>query len=117
MQLRDVHGPLAASTFAGVFGAGVVDAAVTLARGGASAGPGATGVVALSLGLYGVAGLALAIVVGLMVGGVLDAVPGGAGTLRADRDRDLSVTTGVLAGVLAVGVAAIVNAAGQRLLI
>jgi arylsulfatase A-like enzyme len=114
MQLRDVHGPLAASTFAGVFGAGVADAAVTLARGGASA---AQGVVALSLGIYGVAGLVLAAVVGLFAGGVVGAIPGGAGTLRTNPERDLSITTGLLAGVVGVLVAAIVNAAGQRLLI
>ncbi|HVU52169.1 MAG TPA: sulfatase-like hydrolase/transferase [Polyangia bacterium] len=115
MQLRDVHGPLAASTFAGVFGAGVVDAAVTLARGGA---PGAAlGVVELSLGLYGAAGLALAATVGLLVGGVIEAIPGGAGALRDDRERDLPVTTGLLAGALGVVVAAVINAAGQRLLI
>jgi arylsulfatase A-like enzyme len=115
MQLRDVHGPLAASTFAGVFGAGVVDAAVTLARGGA---PGAAmGVVELSVGLYGAAGLALAATVGLLVGGVIEAIPGGAGTLRSDRDRDLPVTTGLLAGALGVAIAAVINAAGQRLLI
>ncbi|HEY2729982.1 MAG TPA: hypothetical protein VGK52_08565, partial [Polyangia bacterium] len=85
MRLRDVHGPLAASTFAGVFGVGVVDAAVTLARGGA---PGAgLGVVELALGLYGAAGLALAVVVGFLVGGVLEAIPGGAGALRADGER------------------------------
>src|SRR5450432_3544182 len=115
MRLRDVHGPLAASTFAGVFGAGVVDAAVTLARSGApGAGP---GVVELSLGLYGAAGLLLAATVGLLVGGVIEAIPGGAASLRSDRARDLPVTTGILAGVLGIGVAAIINAAGQRLLI
>jgi len=115
MRLRDVHGPLASSTFAGVFGAGVVDAAATLARGGA---PGAgLGVVELALGLYGAAGLALAVVVGLFVGGVVDAIPGGAGTLRADGERDAAATTGLLAGALGVAVAAVVNAAGQRLLI
>jgi arylsulfatase A-like enzyme len=115
MQLRDVHGPLAASTFAGVFGAGVVDAAVTLARAGA---PGAElGVVELSLGIYGAAGLALAAVVGLLVGGVIEAIPGGTSALRTNRDRDLPVTTGVLAGALGVAVAAVINAAGQRMLI
>jgi arylsulfatase A-like enzyme len=115
MQLRDVHGPLAASTFAGVFGAGVVDAAVTLARAGA---PGASlGVAELAIGLYGAAGLALAATIGLLVGGVIEAIPGGTGALRTNRDRDLPVTTGVLAGALAVGVAAVINAAGQRLLI
>src|SRR5450432_68336 len=115
MRLRDAHGPLAASTFAGVFGAGVVDAAVTVARGGAQ-GAGA-GIVALALGLYGVAALGLAVVVGLFVGGVLDAIPGGAGALRAEPDRDAAATTGLLAGGLGIGVAAIVNAAGQRMLI
>jgi choline-sulfatase len=115
MRLRDVHGPLAASTFAGVFGAGVVDAAVTLARGGV---PGAApGVVALALGLYGVAGLVLGALVGLFVSGVLEAIPGGASALRADAERDAAVTTGLLAGVVGVGVAAVVAAVGQRLLI
>ncbi len=115
MRLRDAHGPLAASTFAGVFGAGVVDAAVTLARGGV---PGAgLGVVELALGLYGVAALGLAVAVGLFVGGALEALTGGAGALRDDVDRDAAVTTGLLAGVVAVAVAAVVAAAGQRLLI
>jgi choline-sulfatase len=115
MRLRDAHGPLAASTFAGVFGAGVLDAAVTLARGGA---PGAgAGVVELALGLYGVAGLLAASAVGLLGGGVLEAIPGGVGTLRTDAERDRSLTAGLLAGALGVAVAAFVNAAGQRLLI
>jgi arylsulfatase A-like enzyme len=115
MQLRDVHGPLAASTFAGVFGAGVVDAAVTLARGGA---PGAApGVLALTLGLYGAAGLLAAVVVGLVGGGVLGAIPGGAGALRRDPQRDAGVATGVLAVLVGIVIAAIVNAAGQRALI
>jgi arylsulfatase A-like enzyme len=115
MQLRDVHGPLAASTFAGVFGAGVVDAAVTLARGGA---PGAApDVLALTLGLYGAAGLLAAVVVGLVGGGVLSAIPGGPGALRRDPQRDASVATGVLAVLVGIAVAAIVNAAGQRVLI
>jgi choline-sulfatase len=115
MRLRDAHGPLAASTFAGVFGAGLVDAGVTLARAGvAGAGP---GVVALAVGLYGAAGLVAAVVVGLVGGGVLGAIPGGMGGLREDVDRDTAVTTGLLAGALGVGVAALVAAAGQRMLI
>jgi choline-sulfatase len=115
MRLRDAHGPLAASTFAGVFGAGVVDAAVTLARGGV---PGAgAGVIELSLGLYGIAALGLAIAVGLLVGGALEAITGNGGALRANADRDDAVTAGLLAGAVGVGVAAIINAAGQRLLI
>jgi hypothetical protein len=61
------HGPLAASTFAGVFGAGVVDAAVTLARGAWRPRAGVTPFA----GLYGVAALALAVVIGLFRGGIL----------------------------------------------
>jgi len=114
MRLRDVHGPLATSTFAGVLGAGVIDAAVTLARGGAGAG---LGVVELALGLYGAAGLLLAVLVGLFLGGVVAAIPGGAVALRSDGERDAAVTTGLLAGALGVAVAAAVSAAGQRLLI
>jgi arylsulfatase A-like enzyme len=115
MQFRDVHGPLAASTFAGVFGAGVIDAAVTLARAGA---PGATsGVIMLALGLYGVAALALAVGVGLFVGGALDAIPGGAGALRTDPERDAGVAAALLAGAVGVGVAAMIGGAGQLALI
>jgi hypothetical protein len=115
MRLRDAHGPLAASTFAGIFGAGVIDAAVTLARGGA-AGAG-SGVVTLALGLYGMAALVLGLGVGLFVGGALDAIPGGIGSLRADRERDAGVAAALLAGAIGVGVAAMVGGAGQLLLI
>ncbi|HTA21360.1 MAG TPA: sulfatase-like hydrolase/transferase, partial [Polyangia bacterium] len=47
----------------------------------------------------------------------LEALTGGAGALRANADRDDAATTGLLAGAVGVGVAAIINAAGQRLLI
>ena len=115
MRLRDAHGPLAASIFAGVFGAGIVDVIVTLARGGV---PGAAlGVVELALGLYGVAGLALAGTVGLLGAAVLATIPGGAGTLRTDARRDAAVTTGLLAAVLTVAIAALIAAAGQRFFI
>ncbi len=115
MRLRSAHGPLAASTFAGVRGAGLVDAVVTLARGGV---PGAaSGVVPIAIGLYGVAGLALAVGVGLLGGGVLEAVSGGRGTLRSNAERDSDVATGLLAVGVGVAVAAFVAAAGQRLLI
>ncbi|HVY44500.1 MAG TPA: hypothetical protein VHB21_01425, partial [Minicystis sp.] len=88
---------------------------MTLLRGAvAGAGP---GVVSLSLGLYGAAGLLAAVIVGLVGGGVLEAIPGGPRALRESAERDDAVTTGLLAGALGVGVAAIVAAAGQRLLI
>jgi hypothetical protein len=93
----------------------VVDAAVTLARAGA---PGATGgVIALALGLYGVAALVLAVGVGVFVGGALDAIPGGPGTLRTDPERDATVSAGLIAGAIGLGVAAMVGGAGQLLLI
>jgi choline-sulfatase len=115
MRLRDAHGALAASTFAGVFGAGLLDVAVTLARGGV---PGAgLGVVELSFGLYGVAALVLAVGVGLFGGGALDAIAGGPGTLRADAARDGAVSAGLLAGALGVVVTALVAGAGQVTLI
>jgi choline-sulfatase len=115
MRLRDAHGPLAASIFAGVLGAGVVDAAVTLARGDA---PGAgLGVVELALGLYGAAGIVLAASVGLLGVAVLAAIPGGPGTLRTDARRDAAITTGLLAAALTIAIAAVVAAAGQRLFI
>jgi arylsulfatase A-like enzyme len=115
MRLRSAHGPLAASTFAGVFGAGVVDALVTLARAGA---PGAAaGVLPIALGLYGALGLLLGAGVGLLGAAVLDALSGGHGRLRSNAERDSAVATGFLAVGVGVGVAALVAAAGQRFLV
>jgi arylsulfatase A-like enzyme len=115
MRLRDAHGPLAASVFAGVLGAGVLDAIVTLARAGT---PGAAGgVLALSLGLYGVTGLVLAVGAGLLGGGVRDALTDARGALRSNAERDAAVATAFLAVGVGAAVAAVVNAAGQRLLI
>src|SRR5215831_14307041 len=111
MRLRDAQGPVAASTFAGVFGAGLLDAVVTIARGGApGAGP---EVLVLAAGLYGAAGLAAGIVAGLLAGGVTAAIPGGPGALRDDPDRDRAVAAGVLVAVAGVLVAAASAAVGQ----
>jgi arylsulfatase A-like enzyme len=117
MRLRDAHGPVAASTFAGILGAGLLDGVVTLARAGGDASGAAPGVLVLAVGLYGVAGLLAGLVAGLLAGGVLRAIPGGAGSLRADLPRDRAVATGILATVVGVMVAAAVAAAGQKLLI
>jgi arylsulfatase A-like enzyme len=115
MRLRDAHGPVAASTFAGFLGAGLLDAAVTLAR---TPAPGAAGgVVVLAVGLYGAAGLVAAVVLGLLAGGVTGAIPGGPGALAADPERDRRAAAGILATVVGVGVMAIAAAAGQRMLI
>src|SRR3954451_2665501 len=100
MRLRDAHGPVAASTFAGIFGAGLIDALVTIARSGA---PGAaSGVVALAVGLYGAAALCAGVVVGLTAGAVGAAIPGGPAALRADPARDRAVATGVAATLFGV---------------
>jgi choline-sulfatase len=115
MRLRDAHGAVAASTFAGVFGAGLLDAAVTLARGEVSGALG--GVVILAVGLYGTAALVAGAAAGLLTGGVIQAIPGGPAALRADAERDRRVAAGVLAAVVAVGVAAIIAAAGERVFI
>ena len=55
VRMRDLHGPVAASAFAGLLGAGLIDVLVTVARadGPAPFGP----LLLLAIGLYGVAGL------------------------------------------------------------
>src|SRR5262245_13562178 len=116
MRLRDAHGPVAASTFAGVLGAGLFDAVVTLVRGGA-AGGGPGEVLVLAMGLYGAVGVIAAVVLGLVAGGVTGAIPGGPAALRADPARDRSIVAGILATVTGVAVAAVIAAAGQRLFV
>jgi arylsulfatase A-like enzyme len=114
VRARDLHGPLATSAFAGILGAGLVDAALTLAR-----ADGATPVAALALlaiGLYGAAGLAAGAGLGLLTGAALDGLPGGWSSLR-DPARDRAVATGVLTVLVGVLVVALGAAAGQRLLI
>src|SRR5688572_25440020 len=112
MQLPSLRQPAAASVLAGVLGAGVVDAAMTAARGSA-AGP----VVLLALGLYGAAALIAAIGTALVMAGLRGARPAGWGPLAADADRDRAVAAGVLAGGVATLVMALVVAAGQRLFV
>src|SRR4051812_20956512 len=115
MRARDLHGPVAASAFAGLLGAGIVDVLVTLARTGSGAAPRA--VVALALGLYGAAALVAGAALGALAGAVTGAIPGGWSSLRGDRERDQAAAAGVLAGLVGVLVLAIGAAAGQRVLI
>jgi choline-sulfatase len=103
--MRSFHWSTGASVFAGLLGAGVVDAALVLAR---SSGAPAFTVLALALGIYGTAGLILGAFSGWAAGVILDALPGSVG---ADADADQRLAGAVLAGLcgavaLAVGAAA-----------
>ena len=120
MRLRDVHGPVAASSFAGVLGGGQSSTPlVTLARAAAIApARGRRRARARGRALRRGRRSWPAIGAGLLVGGVLGAIPGGPGALRDEpRARPRASPTGILAGVVGVAVAAVVAAAGQRLLI
>ena len=112
MQLPSLRQPAAASVLAGVLGAGVVDALLTAARGGA-AGP----VVLLALGLYGAAALVAGGCAALVIAGLRGARPPGWGPLAVDVERDRAVAAGILAAGVATLVIAIVAAAGQRLFV
>ena len=111
MQLPSLRSPVGASTLAGVLGAGLVDAALTASHGGAAS------ILALAVGLYGVAGILLALAADLAVTSVLAARPAGWGSLRAEPERDRAVATGILAACVGVAVAAIFAALGQRALV
>ena len=108
-------GPIAASILAGFVGAAVVDFAVTLVRATGGAAP--ISLFALSIGLYGAVGLLCAAGLGLIVSGVLRAIPGGAAGLVGDERRDRAAATGILAGVAGTVVMAVVVAAGQKVLV
>lgn len=92
-----LHFPVAASTFAGLLGAGLVDALAVLTRSRqAELGQ----VVALAVGLYGTAGLLGAVLLGWATAKVLAAIPGGIEGLRSDQALDARVCGYLLAGVL-----------------
>ena len=104
-RLPRLHWPVALSTFAGLLGAGVLDALLVLVRGHqARLGE----VLALSLGLYGACGLACATLLGWSVATLLGALPGGWRGLVDDEALDARVCGLLLAGttggfVLALG--------------
>src|SRR5438045_3391195 len=102
------HWPTGASVFAGLLGAGVVDAMLVLARG---SGAPLFAVLALAVGLYGVAGLVGAALGGWAVGTVLGALPSGPRDVTVDVATDTRLCGALLAGLagalaLAVGAAA-----------
>src|SRR3978361_88517 len=103
--MRDLHGPVAASAFAGLLGAGLVDAFITVARADAPAPVAPLALVAI--GLYGLIGLIAGVTLGALSGASLGALPGGWAALRADPERDRRVASGVIAvldGVLVIAV-------------
>ncbi len=91
------HVPIAMSTFAGLLGGGLVDAVVVLAR---SPQGRLAQILALTVGLYGAAGLCAAAMVGWAAAKVLAAIPGGLGGLRSDEALDTRVCGFVLGGTL-----------------
>jgi arylsulfatase A-like enzyme len=92
-----LHLPVAASTFAGLLGAGLVDAIAVLTHGQ----PGQFGqILALTVGLYGTAGLMAAILAGWASAKVVTAIPGGLAALRDDLTLDTRVCGFVLGGTV-----------------
>ena len=115
MRLRDLHGPVATSTFAGFVGAGLVDVGVTLAR---ADGPvPVPALLVLGVGLYGVVGLLAGLLLGALVAGVMGALPDGFRALRDSPTRDRAAAGNIVATMIGVLVLAAGAAAGQRLLI
>lgn len=106
-------GPIAASVLAGFLGAGMVDVVVTVVRGSASP----LALLLLAVGLYGAAGLLAASVVGLLVAGVLGAIPGGSSALVRDVEADRAAAAGISSGLAGLILAAIIVGLGQRVLV
>ena len=102
------HIPTALSAFAGLLGAGVFDTLLVLLR-GPHARP--FEALALSLGLYGTAGLLCAALLGWASATVMAAIPGGFCALREDESIDTRTCGLLLGGV----VSALVLAAGAGL--
>jgi hypothetical protein len=94
-----------------VCGAGVVDLVLTAPSGGAG------GVVALALGLYGMAAIVLGLGAQLVVDAIDAARPPSWRALPEDPERDRAVAAGILAALVGALVIAIVAAAGQKLLV
>jgi arylsulfatase A-like enzyme len=98
------HIPVAVSTFAGFLGAGVFDALLVLVRGHHAH---LFEALALSIGLYGSAGLLCAALLGWSAATALGAIPGGWGALREDEDLDARTCGLLLGGVAASAVLAV----------
>jgi choline-sulfatase len=111
MRFPSLRRPIGASVLAGICGAGLVDAALTVKRGGAG------GVVALALGFYGTAAIGCGLASQLLVDALDGARPLGWESLPDAPEHDRTVTAGILAALVGVLVMAVVSAAGERLLV
>jgi arylsulfatase A-like enzyme len=99
------HQPVAFATFAGLLGAGILDALLVLVRGHHAR---LLETIALALGLYGVCGLLCALLFGWAAATVLGALPGGFRSLLDDEALDARASGLLLGGTLG----ALVLAAG-----
>jgi arylsulfatase A-like enzyme len=113
--MRDLNGPVAASVFAGLVGAGLIDVLVTVIRadGPAPFGP----LLLLAFGLYGVAGLVAGLTISALVRAAIGAIPGGWPVIHYDEERDREIAARIIAGVVALLVLATAAAVGQRVLV
>jgi choline-sulfatase len=113
--MRDLQGPVAASAFAGLLGAGLIDVLVTVIRadGPAPLGP----LLLLAIGLYGLAGLGTGVVLTAMQSAALGALPGGWPVIRYDDERDREIASRIIAALVGVLVLATATAVGQRLFV
>ena len=111
MQLPTLRRPVAASALAGIVGAGLVDALLSM-RAGASGQ-----VLLLAIGLYGAVALVVAFAVAVLAAALDAARTPGWTSLREDPGRDRAVVAGILAGAVGVVVVAVVAAAGQRMFV
>lgn len=102
---RAISWPTALSTFAGVLGAGLMDALLTILRGTA----GAVGVVALALALYGALGLLVGLLAGWIVATLRNVLPDG---WRAQPQTDAHATVALGAFVVGALVLATLSAFG-----
>src|SRR4051794_10209062 len=96
MKIPSLRRPVGASVLAGICGAGLLDLLLTAGHGGA------TGVVALTLGLYGVAAIVCGLGAQLLVNAIAGARPPSWGALRDEPQRDRAVAAGGLAPLAAV---------------
>lgn len=99
--------PVAASTFAGLLGAGLVDALAVLTRGQHGHVGQVFHILAITVGLYGAAGLVAALLAGWASARVLSAIPGGLAGLRDDPALDARVCGFVLGGTVSGGALAL----------
>ena len=113
--MRDLQGPVAASAFAGLLGAGLIDVLVTIIRadGPAPFGP----LLLVAIGLYGLCGLITGVILSAMLSASIGALPGGWPVIRYDDERDRETASRIIVTLVGVLVLATATAVGQRLFV